>query len=409
MSALLFEKKERALVAHRRKPPFAGQWMLPSTLVRDDEAAEDALRRHAREQFGMALVEGDESFVETVYLADGADQYVANIFRAALPAGPMRFNAEGEYDDAKWLAAADLEQVIMPPDLRIPLAKILTEPDSLHELDWERMGREVNAQAVPLAEREPAPAPAEPPPDNKAGWDAISAAYQNERFGDRFGDRLMWSRRASEDDLHVLDDVAGKRAIVLGCGGGQDAVALAELGAVVVGIDQSPAQLAYARKYAQPRTENASFVEGAVEDLSRFDDESFDLAISIDVLDYVEDIEAVLAEAARIVKPGGVLAIAVKHPVGAHLDGPPPLHMWNSYWTPYADWPWEFADGTLASFRRYFRTMAQWVDLLITAGFAVERLVEPQEADLPKAEGDDLDDEWMRLVPYTLIIRARKR
>ena len=46
MSALLFEKNARALVAHRRRPPFAGQWMLPATLVRDDEAAEDALRRH---------------------------------------------------------------------------------------------------------------------------------------------------------------------------------------------------------------------------------------------------------------------------------------------------------------------------------------------------------------------------
>ena len=41
MSAMLFEKNERALVAHRRWAPFAGQWMLPVTSVRDDEAAED--------------------------------------------------------------------------------------------------------------------------------------------------------------------------------------------------------------------------------------------------------------------------------------------------------------------------------------------------------------------------------
>ena len=61
MSALLFEKSERALVTHRRTPPFAGQWMLPSTLVRDDEAAEDAMRRHAREQFGVTLAAGDET------------------------------------------------------------------------------------------------------------------------------------------------------------------------------------------------------------------------------------------------------------------------------------------------------------------------------------------------------------
>ena len=45
MSAVLFEKKERALVVRRRRAPFSGQWMLPLTRVRDDEAAEEALRR----------------------------------------------------------------------------------------------------------------------------------------------------------------------------------------------------------------------------------------------------------------------------------------------------------------------------------------------------------------------------
>jgi len=420
MSALLFEKSERALVTHRRTPPFAGQWMLPSTLVRADEAAEDALRRHAREQFGMTLVEGEQSFVETLYLADGADQYVANIFRASLPAGPMRFNAGGEYDDARWLGAAELDQVTMPPDLRIPLAKMLAEPAALHQLDWDQMGRELTAQAVPLAEREPLGAPEASPgrrpaapdaaaPDNKAAWDAIAKAYQAERYGERFGDRLMWSWRVSEDGLRLLDDVAGKRAIVLGCGGGQDVVALAKMGAVAVGIDQSAAQLAFARKYAQGRVDNASFVECSVEDLSRFDDESFDLAVSIHALDYVEHVDEALAEAGRVLKPGAVLAIAVKHPVGAHVDGPPPLHMWNSYWTPHADWPWEFKDGTSASFRHYFRTMSQWFELVTGAGFGVERIVEPCEADLPKGEGDELDDAWMRLLPYTLIIKARKR
>ncbi|MBI5288975.1 MAG: methyltransferase domain-containing protein [Chloroflexi bacterium] len=419
MSALLFEKKQRALVAHRRMPPFAGQWMLPSTLVRDDEAAEDALRRHAHEQFGMTLAEGDESFVETVYLAESSHQYVANIFRAALPAGPLRFNAEGEYDDAKWLSAADLEQLSMPPDMRIPLAKILTDPRSLHTLDWERMSREVNAEAVPLAEREadvgaqPA-APATraaptPPPDNAAGWNTIAAAYQKERYGERFGDRLMWSWRVSEDDLHVLDDVAGKRALVLGCGGGQDVVALAKLGAVVTGIDRSEVQLAYARKYASGRTDNASFVEGGLEDLLRFDDDSFDLVVSIHALEYVEHAEAALAEAARVLKPGGVLAIAVKHPFDVHVDGGPPYRIVSPYWAAHGDWPWKFKDGTSAPFRHYFRTMSQWFELVTAAGFTIERVIEPCEADLPKAEGDELDERWMRLLPYTLIIKARKR
>jgi ubiquinone/menaquinone biosynthesis C-methylase UbiE len=324
----------------------------------------------------------------------------------------MRFNAQGEYDDARWLGAADLEQVPIPPDLRIPLARILREPEALHELDWERMGRELNAQAVPLAEREAVGAPhasPEPPPDNKAGWNRISPAYQKERFGERFGDRLMWSWRASEDALHVLGDVAGKRAIVLGCGGGQDVVALAKMGAVAVGIDQSGAQISYARKYAAARAENASFVEGSVEDLSRFDDGSFDLAVSIHVLGYVERLEAALREAARVLKAGGVLAIAVQHPLDVCVDGGPPYVVHQPYWTSQRDWTWDFKDGTSSQFRAHYHTIGEWIDQLSAAGFTLERIIEPREADLPKAEGDVLDDRWLRLVPYTMVLKARKR
>jgi ubiquinone/menaquinone biosynthesis C-methylase UbiE/ADP-ribose pyrophosphatase YjhB (NUDIX family) len=404
MSAVLFEKDNHVLAAHRNaeRPPFAGQWLLPMTVVGDTEAAEDALRRHAREQFGVTL--GLEQFVDTVYLQDPHDQtqYVTNIFRAPIVDGPLRFNAAGEYDDARWVTAPELDGLAMPPALREPLARIMTDPEYVSEIDWT-----APREALPLAER---PQPAGPPPDNRAAWDAVAAAYQKHRYGERFGDRLMWSRRASEDDLHVLDHVRGKRALVLGCGGGQDVVALAKLGAVAVGVDYSPAQLAYARTYAGKRgVDNASFTECDVTDLSRFDDESFDLAVCIHVLEYVEDAQRALTEAARVLEPGGVLALAVKHPFGAHLDGPPPLHMWNSYWTPSADWPFEVEGIPDVPMRHYFRTMSEWFELITGAGFTLDQLVEPREAALPRGDGDDLDNNWLSLLPYTLVIKARKR
>ncbi|HYM15696.1 MAG TPA: methyltransferase domain-containing protein [Dehalococcoidia bacterium] len=404
MSAALFEKDAHVLAAHRKseRPPFAGQWLLPMALVREDEAAEDALRRHARDQFGVTL--GAEQFVETVYLQDPDDrrQYVTNIFRAPIEGGPLRFNAGGDYDDARWVTAADLDQLWMPPALRDPLARIMTDPDYVSEIDWSQPG-----EARPLGEH---PAPEGPPPDNRAGWDTISAAYQEHRYGDRYGERLMWSWRASEDDLYVLGAVRGKRALVLGCGGGQDVVALARLGATAVGIDQSPAQLAYARRYAgNRRVDNASFVEGDLTDLSRFDDASFDFAISIHALDYVADVERALAEAARVLKPGGVLAVAVKHPFDVHIDGGPPYSMSTPYWSDHSDWTWEFPDGVSARFRAYYRTVSRWVDLLVSAGFDLERMWEPKEDTLPAAAGDTLDNAWMALLPYTLVLKARKR
>lgn len=420
MSAVLFEKKERALVAHRRRPPFAGQWVLPSTLVRDDEAAEEALRRHANEQFGLALQPDAETFVETVYLDDAGEHYVANIFRAELPAGPMRFNADGDYDDAKWLGAQELELVTMPPDLRAPLMQILRAPDALHQLDWEGLATDLNAQALPLAERPSLPGllsnegrggdPDAIAPDNLTGWDTIAKSYQEERYGDRDAGRLMWSWGLFEDDLNVLGDVQGKRALVLGCGGGQDVVALAEMGAVAVGIDYSPKQIEYARKYLTHHpTDNASFVEGDMTDLSRFDDESFDVVVSIHALDFVEDAPTAVSEAARVLKPGGVFANAVTHPFNATRADGAPYQIVRSYWEHCLDWEWTFEGGAKARFRRYTRTTEEWFSMLVGAGLAVEVLLEPTQGRVSGEQAQWLDAKLARLAPYVLILKARKQ
>jgi SAM-dependent methyltransferase/ADP-ribose pyrophosphatase YjhB (NUDIX family) len=407
-SAALYEQHGRALVARRRRPPFASQWTLPMTVVREDEAAEDALRRHTVQEFGVGL--GGETFVETVYLVDPDDQhqYVANIFRIQA-SGPMRFNADGDYDDVRWLAPADLEQLWMPPDLRLAVIKILTETASPRETDWEQTG-----EAVPLAERaatavgaQPA-APEATAPDNRAGWDAISAAYQREFFGERYGERLMWSWTLSEDDLHLLDDVRGKRVIVLGCGGGQDVVALDRMGAIAVGIDQSERQIEYAREFAaRHNATNASFVVGTVEDLSRFDDGSFDAAVSAHMLNYVERIEQTLRETARVLKPGGSFALSVRHPADAMLSDQIPHRIEYSYWYAQHDWSWTFEGADPVPFRQWFWSVARWFDMLTAAGFAVERIIEPED---PLADGKDGDDTRARraLVPDTLMFKTRK-
>ena len=63
MSAALLEDGDAVLSAHRKgsKRPFANQWLLPMTVVRSEETAEEALRRHLRDQFGVAS--SGESFV----------------------------------------------------------------------------------------------------------------------------------------------------------------------------------------------------------------------------------------------------------------------------------------------------------------------------------------------------------
>ncbi len=411
LSAALFQRDDAVLAAHRKsgRPPLAGQWLLPMTPVGRIETAEDALGRHLREQFGIDA--GSPAFADTVYLEDPADgrRFVANIFRTQLGAGPMRFRADGEYDDVRWLAAGDLEQVWMPPPLRASLLKLLSEhEDGAPDPDWTIEA--ASAEAVPLAERAAAePAPPEPPaPDNAAGWDAISKAYQEAYYGDRYEGAFMWNQGLSEHDVQLLDDMRGKRVLVLGCGGGQDAVALARMGAVAVGIDVSAQQIAYAKKHAAKQgAANASFVTGSVEDLSRFDDESFDAAVSAHALNYVERIEDALGETARVLRPGGMLAISVRHPMDAVLSGGGPYTVERSYWEPQHDWTWDFESGESAPFREWYWSVSRWFEMFGEAGFDVERIIEPREdgAGFPNAA----EAARLPLIPFTIMFKARKR
>lgn len=398
MSAALYERDGHVLAVHRgdARPPFAGQWLPPMTVVRENEAAEDALRRHAVEQFGVTV--RVEQFLDTVYVQDPQDgaRYVVNMFRAPIAGGPLRFDAAGDYDDARWLTAAELDQLIMPAALHDALVRILAgqpEPPA--------------GEAMPLAEQ---PAPETPAPDNSAGWDAIARAYQDERYGERDAGRLKWTWGVFEDDLRLLDEVRGQRAIVLGCGGGQDCVALAAMGAVAVGIDISAEQIAYAKRYAaRHRADNASFVQGSIEDLSRFDDESFDLAVSIHALGYVERADVALREAARVLRPDGVFAMTVSHPFNHVVSDGPPYVIERSYWQRTADWEWRFENGAQARFRDYPRTISEWFSLLTEAGFAVERMEESYMGEITGDDARALDMELARLLPYALIIKARKR
>lgn len=98
----------------------------------------------------------------------------------------------------------------------------------------------------------------------------------------------------------------GTRALDLCCGHGNVTSGLVAVGAHVTGLDFSPAMLEMARA-AVPK---AVFIEGDAMAL-QFDDASFD-AVTIGFgMPHVPDPPAVVAEARRVLRPGGRLAFSV--------------------------------------------------------------------------------------------------
>lgn len=108
------------------------------------------------------------------------------------------------------------------------------------------------------------------------------------------------------NDLNLKEDTA---ALEVGCGTGPVSRAMLELDNIstVTGIDPSPVFISYANKLSKDLS-NIKFETGDARNLD-IPDESFDLVIFYTTLSHVPSPELALAEACRVLRPGGTLAI----------------------------------------------------------------------------------------------------
>lgn len=133
-----------------------------------------------------------------------------------------------------------------------------------------------------------------------------------DRVADRWwSDEVRWVRtlknlvpgRLGWFDRQI--DWRGRAVLDLGCAGGFMAEALHDRGARVTGIDPAAEAVAAARAHAAATARAVAYDVGVGEALP-YGDAAFDAVVCVDLLEHVRDLDRVLAETARVLRPGGL-------------------------------------------------------------------------------------------------------
>ena len=158
----------------------------------------------------------------------------------------------------------------------------------------------------------PSAGPSDPGARGPAGQAVFGAALYHQAGEDGVTDAVSASLGCGVPTA-VADLHPGEVVLDLGSGAGADVLIAARRvapGGRAIGLDMTPQMLALARRHAAAAgLDNVEFVDGYLEEVP-LPDGSVDVVISNCVIDLAADKPAVLREAARVLRPGGRLAVS---------------------------------------------------------------------------------------------------
>lgn len=105
-------------------------------------------------------------------------------------------------------------------------------------------------------------------------------------------------------------DLAGKKILDIGCGGGLLTEALAARGAEVTGIDMAEKSLSIARLHLYESGLSVDYQHTSAEAFAEVKPREFDIVTCLEMLEHVPDPESVIEAAATLLKPGGQLFLS---------------------------------------------------------------------------------------------------
>ena len=147
---------------------------------------------------------------------------------------------------------------------------------------------------------------------------AVSFQYDTPELADAYERAGVVQFNHGQVLIERLRIAPGERVLDVGAGTGRLAAYVAELvgpAGEVVGIDPLGHRIAIAQSRSGA---NVRFATGQAEDLSAFADASFDVVYLNSVLHWIADKPRALAEAHRVLRPGGRIGLNTKDPSKPH-------------------------------------------------------------------------------------------
>lgn len=125
--------------------------------------------------------------------------------------------------------------------------------------------------------------------------------------------RVNWIRYAAAHhfglDAQAERPFEGLTMIDIGCGGGLVTEAMARLGAVMLGIDASSESVRVAEVHAAKEGLPIRYRRAAPEDLVS-ERATFDVVLSLEVIEHVANLDSFIAAAADLLRPGGAMILS---------------------------------------------------------------------------------------------------
>jgi SAM-dependent methyltransferase len=210
---------------------------------------------------------------------------------------------------------------------------------------------------------------------NRALWTETNREHTNDSAATNWAlDEISWGIwGVDESELNVLGDVAGLDVVELGCGTAYFSAWLARRGARPVGVDVTPAQLDTARRLMDETGIRFPLVEADAAETG-LPDASCDLVLSEYGASIWVDPFRWIPEAARLLRPNGRL-VFLRNSTLVILCSPDEVPATTTLQRPqFGIHRFEWPEGGV----EFHLAHGEWIDLLRSAGFEIERLVEVQ-------------------------------